>query len=410
MNKHLAFIRNDAFLTRPRLKAWALLLVIGFAAALVFLIATRHGPNDYAGRPLGTDFSDVYAAGVLATHGDAAAPFDIFRQQQEERALFGNATPLYGWHYPPFFLLVAATLAYLPYLPALLVWQIASLFLYLAAIGLLLRKSAAPALAQDRLWPLLALGFTAVFVNLTHGQNGFLTAALFAAGLALLDARPLLAGFLFGLLAYKPQFAVVIPLVLVATGRWRTLAMAAATVTALAIAVTLLFGAEIWPAFLASTHFTRVVILEQGSTGFYKIQSAFSWMRLWGGSVALAYAVQSVVTAMVALALVWLWRSKASMGDKGAALCLGALLITPYSLDYDLMLLAPAIVLLAAETKARGFEPYEAAILAALWLLPIAVRGIAQATLIPLSVPLLLTAFALICRRALAPSPSIRFA
>ena len=410
MNKALAFIRNGAFLTRPRLTAWAMLLVIGFAAALAFLIVTRHGPNDYAGRPLGTDFSNVYAAGVLASHGDAAAPFDIVRQQQEERVLFGNATPLYGWHYPPFFLSVAAALAQLPYLPALLVWQIASLLLYLGAIGLLLRKSAAPTLARDRLWPLLALGFSAVFVNLTHGQNGFLTAALFAAGLALLDARPLLAGILFGLLAYKPQFAVVIPLVLVATGRWRTLASAAATVTALAIAVTLLFGAEIWPAFMASTHFTRTVILEQGSTGFHKIQSAFAWVRLWGGPVALAYAFQATVAAMVTLALVWLWRSKASIGDKGSALCLAALLMTPYSLDYDLMLLAPAIVLLAAEAKARGFEPYEAAILAALWLLPIAVRGIAEATLIPLSVPLLLTAFAMICRRALAPAPSIRFA
>ena len=57
--------------------------------------------------------------------------------------------------------------------------------------------------------------------------------------------------------------------------------------------------------------------------------------------------------------------------------------MTPYSLDYDLMLLAPAIALLAAEGKKRGFEPYEAAILAVLFLLPIAAREIATATFIP---------------------------
>jgi uncharacterized membrane protein len=69
---------------------------------------------------------------------------------------------------------------------------------------------------------LVALGFSAVFVNLTHGHNGFLIAALFAAALALLDARPLVAGMLFGLLCYKPQFAIVLPLILAVTGRWRS--------------------------------------------------------------------------------------------------------------------------------------------------------------------------------------------
>src|SRR5258708_1694433 len=83
-----------------------------------------------------------------------------------------------------------------------------------------------PALGKGRLWLLLTLGFTAVFVNLMHGQNGFLTRALFASGLALLDERPFAAGALFGLLCYKPQFAVVIPFVLAATGRWRTFSAA----------------------------------------------------------------------------------------------------------------------------------------------------------------------------------------
>jgi alpha-1,2-mannosyltransferase len=46
-----------------------------------------------------------------------------------------------------------------------------------------------------------ALAFPAVFVNLTHGHNGFLTASLFTGALLCLDARPWLAGMLFGLLA-----------------------------------------------------------------------------------------------------------------------------------------------------------------------------------------------------------------
>ena len=44
-------------------------------------------------------------------------------------------TPVYGWQYPPFFLLVAAPLALMPYLPALIVWQLGTLLLYLAGLG-----------------------------------------------------------------------------------------------------------------------------------------------------------------------------------------------------------------------------------------------------------------------------------
>ena len=106
-----------------------------------------------------------------------------------------------------------------------------------------------------------------------------------------------MAGILFGLLAYKPQFGLLIPLVLIASGRWRVVRLPPpSTVVALALAVTLAFGADVWPAFLASTGFTRTVVLEQGGTGWHKIQSVFSMVRMWGGGVPLAYAVQGAVT------------------------------------------------------------------------------------------------------------------
>ena len=82
------------------------------------------------------------------------------------------------------------------------------------------------------------------------GHNGFLTAALLGAALIQLDRRPLLAGLLIGLLAYKPQFGLLIPLVLAASGRWRAFFAAAATVIVLALLVTLAFGVDVWTAFL----------------------------------------------------------------------------------------------------------------------------------------------------------------
>ncbi|MDE2133509.1 MAG: DUF2029 domain-containing protein [Alphaproteobacteria bacterium] len=400
LDHFLSLLRDGEFATRERARLWAGGFLIAFAAAILFMAVTAQGLSDFKHRPLGTDFSDVYAAGTLVLDGAPSAAYDPARHYEQERAIFGLDTPYYGWHYPPFFLLVAGVLAFLPYLSALILWQAAGLALYAAALGALLRR--APEIARDRLWLLCAVGFPAVFVNLTHGQNGFITAALFAGALAFLDKRPVVAGILFGLLAYKPQFAILIPLVLAVTARWRSFAAAAGTVAALALIATLAFGADVWNAFLASTDFSRTEVLEQGGTGFEKIQSLFAVVRLLGGSVGAAYAAQAAATLGTAVSLAVLWRSQASTECKGASLCLGALLATPYCLDYDMMLLAPAIALLAIDGRGRGFLPYERTALAALWLVPIAARGVAGAIHVPLGLTAMAFGFALVLHRGLS--------
>jgi alpha-1,2-mannosyltransferase len=392
-------LRTGAFLTRGRVRLWALAVLAASILGLLWVWVTAHGMVDLQGRPLGTDFSLIYAAGTLVLDGQAAAAFDPAAMLAREQAIFGDQTPFYTWNYPPIFLGPAAALALLPYWLALLAWQAATLVLYLTALRAVLRSRGAEG---DPLWVLLAVAFPAVFVNIGHGHNGFLTAALVAGALVLLDRRPLVAGVLLGLIAYKPQLGVMIPLVLIATGRWRTFSAAAATVAALVLATTLVFGPDIWPAFLKASHFTRIVVLEAGDTGWHKIQSAFAWARMWGAGVPLAYALQGAVTVVVAAALVWLWRTPADFAQKAAALAIAAVLASPYSLDYDMMVLAPAIAFLAADGMARGFWPYEKTTLAALWIVPLLARGVAQATLIPIGVIVMLAAFALVVRRQVA--------
>ena len=395
-------LRSGRWLTRERVRLVAFALLAAFVLGAGFLIATSDGRNDRFGRPLGTDFSNIYAAGTDVLEGQATAPFDPARQFAREKTIFGPATQFYGWHYPPFFLGLAAPLATMPYWLSLLVWQGVTLLLYLLSIRAIV-SSPSPASREgiEKMWLLLALAYPAVFINLGQGHNGFLTAALIGSALCQLDRRPILAGILIGCLAYKPQFGLLIPLVLAVSGRWRTFAAAAVTVAVMALAATLAFGVEVWPAFLASTKFSRVVVLEQGGTGWYKIQSVFSWVRMWGGGIALAYAAQATVTVVLAAALVWLWRSLAAFPLKAAGLLIGSALATPYSLDYDLMLLAPAIAYLALDGMARAFGAYEKTVLAALWLVPLLARSVAQATLIPLAVPVMLVAFALLLRRAM---------
>jgi alpha-1,2-mannosyltransferase len=395
-------LRSGAWLTRERLRLVAFALLAAFVLGAGFLIATSNGLNDRFGRPLGTDFSNVYAAGTYVLDGEPGAPFDPPRQFAREQAIFGQATEFYGWHYPPFFLAVAAVLAAMPYWLALIVWQGVTLLLYLWAMRTIVAASSSPpGRGTEKMWLLLALAFPAVFINLGQAHNGFLTAALLGAALTQLDCRPVVAGVLIGLLAYKPQFGLLAPLVLAVSGRWRVFASAAVTLAVMTLAVTFAFGADVWSAFLATGKFTRTVVLEQGGTGWYKIQSVFSWVRMWGGGIALAYVVQAAVTVTIAAALAWLWRSRAAYPLKAAALLIGTLLATPYSLDYDLMLLAPAIGYLAYDGFARGFGAYEKTVLAALWIVPLVARSVPQATLIPLAVPIMLLTFAMLLRRAI---------
>lgn len=388
-------LRNGTWLTRARMRRVALAVLAASALGLIYLIATATGINDRLGRPLGTDYSNIYAAGRYVLAQEPAAPFDPARQHAKEQEIFGTATPFYGWHYPPFFLGPAAALARLPYLWSLALWQGVTLALYLIAIRAIATASVSPGTARDRLWLLLALAYPAVFINLGHGHNGFLTAALMTGALLSLDRRPVIAGILFGLMAYKPQFGVLVPLVLIATGRWRCFAAASATVLAMAALTTAAFGLDVWTAFLASTRFTREVVLEQGGTGWHKIQTVFSWARMWGADIPLAYAAQAIVTAAIAVSLVMFWRGNAPFARKAAALMIGTLLATPYSLDYDLMLLAPAIALLAIDGLRSGFAPWQGTMLATLWLMPLVSRSFAEATLIPLGAPTMLAFFAI---------------
>jgi len=385
-------IRTGDWLTLARLRNYAVIFLTIYALAAVLWIGLADGLVDRNGKPLGTDFSNVYAAGTLALAGKPDAAYDWEAEYAAEKAIFGGRdVPFYGWHYPPQFLIVAAALAIVPYAWALVAWMAMTLPAWLLAIRAILPHPAA-------LLP--ALAFPAVFVNLGHGQNGFLTAALLGGALVLLDRRPALAGVLIGLLAYKPQFGVLIPLVLLVTFRWTTVAAAAATVLAVCAVTLALFGTSVWAAFADSTVLTRHVVLEAGTTGWEKIQSMFSFVRMWGGGIETAYAVHGAVALAVAAGLVWLWRSTAAYELKAAALATGCLLATPYVLDYDLTILAVAVAFFARHGLARGFRDYEITLLAGVWCAPLLARAVALDTGIPLGLIAQAALFLIIVDRA----------
>lgn len=155
-------LRRGAWLDARRLRVYPWLFLILFLGATLVGLAWAKEGRDWQGRPIGTDFLNVWAASALVLAGEPAAVYDVGRHRAVERTALGGA-PIafyYGWHYPPLALLPIAPLAWLPYGGALALWLAATFLLALWALWPLLPKPVP--------WAAL-LGFPAVFVNLGHG-------------------------------------------------------------------------------------------------------------------------------------------------------------------------------------------------------------------------------------------------
>lgn len=391
-------LKTGDWITLERIRVYSWMLLAFWLVGIAAVILTSHGGLDFAGRPLGTDFSNVWSAGRLVLDGQAQGAYDVHLHHLVQQETFNDPNvPYYGWHYPPFFLFIASALAALPYGWALLVWCTATFPLYHAVVR---------QISDFPFTALTAAAYPAVAVNIIHGQNGFLSAALLGAGLLWLDRRPVLAGIAIGLLAYKPQFGVLIPLVLLVTARWKVIASAGLTVTALMAISTGVFGFEIWQAFLDSTQFTRTVVLEAGALNPEKVLSLFAALRLWGFSVTVAYIGQGLLATCVVVSIIWLWRNSIDQALKSAGLVAAALLVTPYALDYDLMILGLAIAWMAAHGLKHGFLAWEKSALVFVWCLPLISRLAAIGLSIPLGLIGLLLFYGLVLRRAYSDRPS----
>ena len=118
-----AAVRTGDWLTRERITVYAILLLIAYALNEVWVFSTAQGLLDSLGRPLGTDFANVWSSGKLVLLGRPEAALSPYDLRPFQQALFGMGAGLfYGWHYPPLFLGVAALLATLPYTLALVLW------------------------------------------------------------------------------------------------------------------------------------------------------------------------------------------------------------------------------------------------------------------------------------------------
>lgn len=328
--------------------------VLAFAYLLFFASAWVHRQwlEDPEGRPIPSDFVNVYAAGKLALAGRAVDAYSQATHEPVEDAAIGyDFGQYYIWPYPPTFLFPAVLLALLPLIPATLVWMLATFPLYAAAVR--------GAVGSRAGW-VLACGFPAVIWNLAVGQNGFLTAGLVGGTLVLLDRRPILAGICLGILTYKPHLGLLFPLALAVGGHWRAIASATVTTIVLALAAGIAFGFDTWTAFVHSLGSTSSTVFTDGRADLAKQQTVLGFLRWLGVGVELAWAAHGLTMAACAAAVAFTWR-RGNPELRYATLGVGALLATPYLYIYDFPILAVPLGFLLRLGVRTGFRRLEIA-------------------------------------------------
>ena len=224
---------------------------------------------------VGGDFLVYWWAAHLTKNGVLSTVYEFSKFQESLKAVAGHELPM-AWFYPPTFLLFIYPLAFLPYTASLLSW---TCFTFVAYRQVLVHIARHPATT----W--LILSFPATFLNVSYGQNGFLSAALLGGGLLLLEESPYLAGLLLGLFTYKPQFAILVPLALLAGRQWRALLAFVFTLGSVILLSSAIFGLDAWVAFWSNLSIADK-ILGSGYQGqiqtWQNMVSVLSSARLFG--------------------------------------------------------------------------------------------------------------------------------
>ena len=245
------------------------------------------------------------------------------------------------------------------------------------------------------LW--LALAFPATFQNVTHGQNGFLSAGLLGAGLFLMDRHPVRAGILLGFLTYKPQLAALVPVALFAGRYWKTLAAMIGTFSALVLLSEIVFGNAVWLAFLKNIPYATTLLIN-GSLPLHKMPTVFAGTLVAGGGTAMAAVLQAAVTLGVTASVVWVWYRHAPIFIRASVLSLGMLMSTPHAFEYDLTILAIPLAWLSLNRGAEPWSRLEELIIIFVWLSPLIIYPIAKLTSVQLG-PVLFAALLVITLR-----------
>ncbi len=394
----LDFLRRMDWLGAARSLGYLrLLAALNIVMLGVLVLTSTHG-IDRNGYLLGSDFLSFWTVGNMLQAG--SDPYDGSAHAAAQRVFFASDARYTAFFYPPSFLPFCLPLGWLGYFPALCAWLLATG----AAYGVALRRWWRAAGANLPFW-VAVFAFPAVPIVITHGQTSFLVAGLLGVGAILVRRRPILAGLLMGLATIKPQLGVLVPLALLLTGEWKVIGAAAAGSIGLAAISTLAFGTDSWAGWIEASGRAQDAMVS-GAVGYGKMVSTFAALKLLKAPSIIAYAGQILVSfAVVALLVKAAWK-KAWRFDLAALTLAGSPLVTPFVLDYDMVLLAFPLLWLTGEGVRKGFLNWEKLAILAAFAAAAFARPLAMNLGIPIMPGAIAGLFLAVWRRNVLTPPS----
>ncbi|MDU8926778.1 glycosyltransferase family 87 protein [Alisedimentitalea sp. MJ-SS2] len=342
-----------------RLRAQSFRTVVLALFALIVITAIQIGAPHWLGQEPGAiDYKIFHYVGELSSAGQPALPYDAPAFEAWQKTKPGGDIFM-PWTYPPQFGLFTQVLSRVP---------VGIGYALFTGLTLAMLIWTLTRLAPGHAIPAVMLTLPAILMNIRAGQNGFLTALLFALTfLLVLRNRPASAGVPLGLLAFKPHLGLGIGLVALFRGGWRMVFTAVFVLVGSLTLATWVYGVEIWQAFLTSVHDSGN-FLRHGAYPMERMTSLYALLRSLGAPGGFALAAQALLAATllgtIIIALIKRWQ----MPHLLALSIFAGLGISPYGYDYDLVALAPGLALALPTLSAHTTGAARPILIAALLL------------------------------------------
>jgi alpha-1,2-mannosyltransferase len=271
--------------------------------------------------------------------------------------------PLHPWVYPPHFLTLFLAFGALPPFLSYVSFLVLTFLGLVFALRLDHRQACLFAVS-------IALSPAAAFA-VAVGQNSFLMAALLIGGFVCMGVRPILAGVLFGLLSFKPQFCLMVPVALVAASQWRVLGAAAVTGAVLCLISLAMFGSGIWIGWLSMMTGRTDFFDQWAVVGRLNGMSVYACAILAGASQSTARLAQIAAVLFAAMSVTLAFRREMPRDLRLAVLLTTAFLAAPHVSSYDAVLLTVAATLVFRRSFAGELPVWLMPFAGLVWVCPI---------------------------------------
>lgn len=338
----------SAWLAPRRIRRHAIILAVCLWGVCALDFSTP-GLFDRAGNIKFQDFLQFYISARLIAEGRASQLFDQQVADAELHDLVRQPTRVrLPTVYGPQVGLLFVPLTRFSFPVAARIWVAKSLLLFFLCVFLVWRFC-----PNLRAYPtpvvLLAIAFPPLFHCFVRGQLSMLLVACFTvAFFAFRAGHDWLAGLALGLLVFKPQFLVAIPLILLASQAWKAFTGLVASAAAQLALTWAYFGTPVMRAYLSTMyHASRWISLAELASAHVQMHSLRSfWFLLipWPRVVLALYVLSSIAVVLIATVS---WRSAGDLRLRFSALVVAAVLVNPHLFVYDLLVLALVFLLLA---------------------------------------------------------------